>query len=113
MIQELPFFPELPFFSYEITLDGQQYTIGYTYRDQRQSWYVSITAIDGAPLLQGQRLTPGANITSRILTGGPPGILTALGADPYARDEVRVYYIPAEDAAALVSVPTDYRVAIK
>lgn len=94
MIEELPFFPDRPAFTYQVPLDGVVYGLLFEYSEPRASWYVTMTTAAGVVVYRRQRLTPGADL-GRALSGlAPPGRLSCVGADPYARDELSIVYVP-------------------
>lgn len=111
-LQELPFFPDLPAFEYQITLDSAQYTLIFEYSDERESWYLSMEDAAGARLYTRQRLTPGADMSRTLVPNGPPGILSCVGADPYGRDELVIVYLPEADLSILSPARTDILVLI-
>lgn len=107
MPQQLPFYPDLPAFDYQLALDGAQYRFRFSWNDLRASWYLGLDTADGAALLRGKRIVPYTSHTRGLVRGGPPGILTALGANPYARAELSLLYIPEAELALVPSVVED------
>lgn len=108
MAERLPFFPDVPAFPYRIVLDEVRYELRYVWDERRQSWYLDISAADGTPLLRGRRIVPYTSHTRGIIpTGGPPGILTAIGANPYARDELTIVYVPEAELSDLPAALTE------
>lgn len=100
MPQKLPIYTDVPSHRYRIALDGVQYELRLTYRDRTASWYLDLWDEDGGALLLGRRLSPGWSPNFGVLTGGPPGLLLVLGADPYPRGEIELWYYTAEEVEA-------------
>ena len=96
----LPLTPDLPEHTFTVPLEGVQYEFRLVYRSRTASWYLDLLDEDGVALLRGQRLSPGSPLNAG-LTSGPPGVLLVDGADPYARDEVALLYVTADELAAL------------
>lgn len=107
MPQQLPFYPDLPSFTYDLALDGIAYGFRFHWSDLRASWYLGLDAVDGTPLLRGRRIVPYTSHTRGLVVGGPPGVLTALGSNPYARSELSLLYIPEAELALLPPVNED------
>ena len=107
MPQTLPFYPDLPAFDYQLALDDVQYRFRFTWNDLRASWYLGLDTADGTPLLAGKRIVPYTSHTRGLIRGGPPGILTALGGNPYARSELSLLYIPEAEIGLLPSAVED------
>jgi uncharacterized protein DUF6983 len=100
MPEQLPFHPEQPSHRYTMPLDGVQYDIRLTYRERTSSWYLDLWDENGRPLVLGRRLSPNWGPTVGVLTAGPPGKLFVFGEDPYARDEIELWYFTAAELAA-------------
>jgi hypothetical protein len=99
-------FPTQPAAIQTATLDGVSFRLRLTYRYRCAAWYLDLWTLDMAPLLLGQRLSPGWMPNAGYdLPDGPDGFLFVSGADGYARDDlgggiVLRYYSRAELAAA-------------
>jgi hypothetical protein len=99
MPEKLPIYHDIPAHRYSVALDGVQYRVRFIYRERTASWYLDLWDQDGTLLLAGRRLSPNWSPQARI-TGGPPGLLVAFGPDPYARDDVELWYFTAAELAA-------------
>jgi len=107
MPERLPFFHEIPAHSYTVALDGVQYEVRLVYRLRTESWYLDLMDENGLALLLGIRLSPNSSPNAGLIVTGPPGVLFAFGADPYARNELELWYFNEAElleakAAALV-----------
>lgn len=92
MAVKLPFFHDLPAHSYTVPLSGVQYEIRLVYRARTASWYLDLRNEEGVPLVLGRRLSPPWSPVTGVITDGPPGVILALGADPYDRFELELWY---------------------
>ena len=102
MPQRLPFAHDLPAQRYTVALDGAQYEVRLVWRARTASWYLDLADADGRWLVRGRRLSPAWSPHAGLITDGPPGILfVAAGTDPYARDEIELWYLTAEERAAV------------
>lgn len=100
MPERMPFFHDVPSHRYTVALDGVQYEVRLVYRARTASWYLDLRDEQGADLVLGRRLSPGASPVSGLITNGPPGALVAFGADPYARNELELWYFTEAELAA-------------
>lgn len=98
---KLPLYAELPAQSYTIALDGVQYQVRLTYRERTASWYLDLYDERGAAIVLGRRLSPGWSPQGFVTAAGPPGLLYVFGKDPYARDEIELWYFTAAELEAL------------
>ena len=110
MAQPMPLDADSPEQLYTITLDGTQYQIRLVWFELRSSWYMDIALVDGTPILQGQRVSPGAKLNAGLLSG-PPGMIAAVGPDPYQRDGIELFYVSA-DQLIVAEVPTTFTVVL-
>ncbi|MEN0065931.1 MAG: hypothetical protein AAGA48_27570 [Myxococcota bacterium] len=100
MAQELPIFYDVPDHEYVVPLDGVQYQLRLTWRERVASWRITVHDADGVELVSNRRLSPQSPVFDSVL-GGPPGVLVAVGSDPYERDELRLAYFPVAELTAL------------
>lgn len=100
MALKLPFYHDWPEFRYTISLEGVQYDLRCVYRSRTASWYLDLFAADGTALIRGRRLSPAASPHAGLITDGPPGALVPVGADPYARAELELWYLTVDDLIA-------------
>ena len=75
-------FPEVPFYTYQVTLDGETYRLTYSWNERACSWYLDVAAADDTPLISGQRIGVdypliGRNNDPRL----PPGSIQAISLD--------------------------------
>lgn len=101
----LPFFHDLPAHRYTVALDGAQYEVRLTYRDRTASWYLDLWDSSGAAVVLGRRLSPGWSPQGFVTSSGPPGLLFVFGKDPYARDEIELWYVTAAELVELRPSP--------
>lgn len=106
MAVKLPLFSDLPAQRYTIALEGVQYEVRLVWRERTGAWYLDLADQQGAWLLRGRRLSPGSSLNLGLITDGPPGALTAVGADPYAQGELELWYLDAAELAAAAVDPT-------
>lgn len=104
---KLPFYHDYPAHRYQVALDGVVYEVRLTYRDRRTSWYLDLWDEQGNALLAGQRLSPNWSPQGGLITDGPPGLLVAFGRDPYARNELELFYFTEAELVAARLQPAD------
>lgn len=114
-MQKLPINTSVPAQNYLITLDGQQWKIRFVWRDRTASWYMDLADVDGVYLLRGRRLSPGSSPQDGMITNGPKGALFIFGADPYAMDEIEIFYFTKDelDEASAATVADGLPVTLK
>jgi hypothetical protein len=100
---KLPFFPDQPSHRYTVNLDGAQWDIRLTYVERSASWVFSLYDADGKPVITRRRLSPGASPVTGLTTKGPPGLIIPYGRDPYGRYELEIYYMTADEVAAILA----------
>lgn len=93
--------------SYEIeaTLDGIAYTLRLDWNAEAQMWTMAVGRL-GSDSLRGVVLVPDAPLLRNFhyLEAVPPGEFVAVTGDPreqVGRDNFDLYYIPADEYAAL------------
>ena len=109
--QILPTFPDSPQTVYQVELDGDTYTITDRYCLRCLAWYVDVETSDGVILIQGRRISPGADPLSGLVGDDlPPGLFAVLGSDPYRRSDygadVQLTYVPVAEVPAADALPT-------
>lgn len=97
---------ENPSHRYTTPLEGVQYEFRLTYRDRTASWYLDMWDAQGNLLLAGRRLSPNWSPQRGMITNGPPGGLFAVGSDPYARDEIELWYLEAAECVPVEETDT-------
>jgi len=107
--EQIPILYDWPQHTITVALDGVVYEIRFTYRKRTASWYLDLVDPDGVALLLTRRLSPDFTPTGGLITAGPPGALLATGPDPYQRDEVQLWYLTAEEVAALPGETPTYQ----
>ena len=65
-ILELPVRPDLENYTFTTTLDGASYTFDMVWSHRAQAWFMSITDGSSIPLLDGKKVTTGANLARNI-----------------------------------------------
>jgi hypothetical protein len=100
--------PALGYFGYSLTLnngddiDGTTVSVRFTWIDRTRGWYFDLYGADGAAILQGERMNPGA--VWKFPGEVPPGALSCFGADEYIQSDLGtnlllVYFTPTEVAS--------------
>ena len=103
------------FFTEQITLSGAQYVLSFVWKSRMRAWYVDIADVNGTPLVQGTRVTPGwAPWVQLQIPAMPPGIYIPVGPDPYAENDLgqSVLCAYSTDAIAAAVDPLGLRVVV-
>jgi len=87
-------------------LDGEEWLLTFRWNSRIDRWFLSITALDGTPVLTGVQVGLDVPLNRRAV-GGPPGPIFATsfsGDDPPGLldlgDRVRLFYLEAADLAS-------------
>ncbi len=100
----LPLRTDLPHYTFNTELDGVQYGFELQWNARDSAWLMSISMVDGTPLLSGIRVTGDSYLAWRFKDSRlPPGLLvsqdtTGKHADPGLTDlgkRVQVLYYDA------------------
>lgn len=89
-------------------LDGEEWLLSFRWNARIDRWFMSISALDGTPVLTGACVSLNIPLNRRAVSG-PPGAFVALSEtaqeDPPGLLElgarVKLYYISPDDAADL------------
>lgn len=101
----LPTFDE-PAYEYDVTLDGRDYVLRYTYSERQDAWSLDVMLPDETELATGLKLSANIPLLHRYNDDRlPAGQLLALSMedppqDPGRHDlgsKVRMVYIPADE----------------
>lgn len=108
----LPVFTPTTYCSYEIDLDGRDWTLVFKWNNRANAWYLRIENDRGRVVAQGIRLVVGVDLL-RLFPGDlPPGLLAVISLRPVQTDPVfesfsrshRLVYFEASD---IEKVPDD------
>lgn len=99
---EIPAFPEIPAHTIQVSLEGSDYVISYTYRERGSNWYMGLFTVQGEPLYRGRRLSPDSSPHFNIdVPGAPPGQFIVRGPADYSRfdlgNELKLVYVPISE----------------
>jgi hypothetical protein len=101
-IYELPVKSDLPSYQFQVDLDGATYGFGFTWNESAEAWFMSLSDVDGNPLVTGVRVVVEFPLAARsTMDSLPPGVLLAVDTsgqhlDPGLGDlgsRVRVQYL--------------------
>lgn len=99
----IPLVSDLPFYTFQVELDGATFQAEVQWNFRDEGWYASLFTADGDPIWTGLRLVLGFPLGSRCRDDRkPPGIFSlqdTSGADREATfsdlgSRVRLYYFP-------------------
>lgn len=90
-----------------IELEGVEWLFSFQWNARVDRWFMSINALDGAPVLAGAGVPVGIRLNRRAV-GGPPGDLIAVSETASLEppgllelgDRVRLYYVEAVDVVS-------------
>lgn len=102
-------------FTETVTLSGAQYILTWTWMSRMRSWYIDIAAVDGTPLVQGMRVTPGWAPWAALRNPGlPSGLYFVTGPDPYDENALGSTVLPvySTDRPTVPSNPYGLRVVL-
>lgn len=113
---ELPLFPDLPLYTQEVTLAGEQFTLRFDYNAKQDRFYLSILDSDDVLLRSGIKVVAAWSVLRLIADGRPRGSL--IFADPRSADadppslpdlgrRVFLYFYALDDTADAPVVYTD------
>lgn len=103
-VRILPVQQGAPSQEFQVSLDGQLYTLGLTWNEREGAFYLDVSDQDGSPILLGRKVVVGLPLLARFRDAAlPPGQLLAVdtsgqGKDPSLADlgaRVPLYYIEA------------------
>ena len=90
-----------------VELDGEEWLLSFQWNSRIDRWFMSITALDGTPVLTGACVSLNIPLNRRAVSG-PPGAFVALSEStddpPGLLDlgaRVRLYYVSPDDAGEL------------
>jgi hypothetical protein len=98
-----------PYFTVRVTLDAQEYTLGFKWNQRSEKWYLSIADAEGTQILAPVKLVADWPINLLAIgEGAPPGWLlwrddTGNGLDPHLDDLATrgsLIYLAEADLAA-------------
>lgn len=65
-----------------IALEGVVYSFKFSWNTRTETWYLSIYARDGSPIIEGIAITCGVDLLrGSVVAGKPPGLLIAVPTD--------------------------------
>lgn len=105
--------PEVHCHEMTIVLGDTQFVIRFTWRKRSAAWYMALYELDGTPVWQGRRVTPGLFVGEGIVvSNGPDGSFLVDGHDPYEQldlgNDVNVNYVPNDDILPVEDSTPDY-----
>jgi len=87
----LPFSHEKPADLKVVQLGTTRYGVRLTWRERPASWYLDLQTAEGAPIVSGLRLVPGASPALRLgpwRAQGPGGAFYVRGPAQYVREDL-------------------------
>jgi hypothetical protein len=77
-LYDLDISSSLPSYTLQVDLDGATYGLGFVWNAVAGAWYMSISDVDGNPLVAGVRVVVDFPLAARsTLPGLPPGVFMA------------------------------------
>jgi hypothetical protein len=106
MPRRLPTFPEDPFHTQTIALDGDEYRLSLAWREALRGWYLSVSTDEGVSVYEHIRLTPQSVLTAGLAPdNGPPGEFVARGPVRYRREALGrslvLYYLSSGEIGSV------------
>lgn len=84
-IFQIPVRNDLPAYDFDIELEGTTYNLQFTFNSRMNSWFMSISDVNGNPILQGVRLftawVPLHQYANELLPPGQFVIIDTAGED--------------------------------
>lgn len=75
----LPARNDVPFYDFEVDLEGRAYTVEVRWNARAGGWFLSLFDSAGAPLVMGRRVVLSANLLGQGVNAAlPPGMLLAV-----------------------------------
>lgn len=75
----LPVRSDVPFYDFEIDLEGRTYRFEIRWNGRAEAWFLTIRNSAGDILVAGRKIVLGAGLAGRSRTEGlPPGVLVAV-----------------------------------
>lgn len=105
----IPTRQDVPYYSFEVDLDGVTYGFEFHWNDRDQAWYFSVFDVTGTLLLAGRKVTLGSLLLNRFrdprLPAGVLEVIDTSGTDTDATladlgTRVKMLYTEAADLSA-------------
>lgn len=112
---------QYPALEYLVSLDAAEFTIGLTYHERQDRWYLDLSDADGVLLIGGKMLSPNVPLLADYqIDGLPPGELVLLDTggtgEPCGYADLgwrhMLVYVPESELPAAATDPYDVEIAV-